>query len=59
LSRWKLDGDTVLLRSMGRGQEFVLDCQNYPDAIQWLSQLLLLEGTGKQIYLEKDPLTNG
>jgi hypothetical protein len=46
LSRWKLDGDTVLLRSVGRGQEFVLDSQEYPDAIQWLSQLLHLEDTG-------------
>jgi hypothetical protein len=42
LSRWKLDRDTVLLRSVGRGQEFVLDCQDSPAAVQWLYQLLCL-----------------
>ncbi|HZT99503.1 MAG TPA: hypothetical protein VFA10_07585, partial [Ktedonobacteraceae bacterium] len=47
LSRWRLDGDSVLLRSVGRGQEFVLDCQDYPEAIQWLAQLLRLEDTDK------------
>lgn len=51
LNRWKLDGDSVLLRSAGRGQEFVLDCRDYPDAIQWLAQLLCLEGTGERTYL--------
>ncbi|MFL5694718.1 MAG: hypothetical protein ACJ795_23245 [Ktedonobacteraceae bacterium] len=46
LHRWKLDGDTVLLNTVGRGQEFVLDCQDYPEAIQWLSQLLRLYDIG-------------
>jgi len=40
LNRWTPDGDEVLLHSVGRGQEFVLDCEDYPEAIQWLDQLL-------------------
>ena len=45
LNRWELNGDTVLLRSVGRGQEFVLDCQEYPEAVQWFCQLLSLHKT--------------
>lgn len=41
-----MDGDTVLLNTVGRGQEFVLDCQDYPEAVQWLSQLLCLYDIG-------------
>ncbi len=40
LSRWQKEEDAVLLNSAGRGQEFVLDCQEYPEAIHWLSRLL-------------------
>lgn len=54
LSRWELNGDTVLLRSVGRGQEFVLDCQEYPEAVQWLCQLLSLYDTVEQT---RTPLT--
>ena len=40
-SRWKrLDKDHVRLKSVGRGQEFVLDCDDYPEAIPWLAGLL-------------------
>ncbi len=42
LRRWKLEEDYVLLNSVGRGQEFVLDCQDYPEAIDWLTSLLCL-----------------
>lgn len=38
--RWNPQGDMVWLKSVGRGQEFVLDCQEYPDALSWLCQLL-------------------
>jgi Nucleotide modification associated domain 3 len=47
-SRWARDGDAVLLRTVGRGQEFVLDCQEYPEAIQWLCHLLCLSDTPRQ-----------
>jgi putative DNA base modification enzyme with NMAD domain len=48
LSRWKLNGNTVLLHSVGRGQEFVLDCEVYPEAIEWLCELLHLYYTVEQ-----------
>ncbi len=48
LSRWARDKDAVLLRTVGRGQEFVLDCQEYPEAIQWLCHLLCLSDTVEQ-----------
>ncbi|HEX6482072.1 MAG TPA: hypothetical protein VF043_24780 [Ktedonobacteraceae bacterium] len=37
LSRWESRQEHVLLNTVGRGQEFVLDCQDYPEAIAWLS----------------------
>jgi hypothetical protein len=40
-----MDGDTALLQSAERGQEFVLDCEDYPEAIQWLSQLVHISET--------------
>ncbi len=40
-SRWKtLNKDRIRLNSVGRGQEFVLDCDDYPEAIPWLASLL-------------------
>lgn len=45
LSRWKRDEEKVLLQTVGRGQEFVLDSEDYPEAVQWLYQLLLLSNT--------------
>ena len=40
LSRWRIEKDYVLLNSVGRGQEFVLDCQEYPEAVNWLTGML-------------------
>ncbi len=37
MNRWKkLQRGTVSLRSVGRGQEFVLNCDEYPEAAEWL-----------------------
>ncbi|HZC05151.1 MAG TPA: hypothetical protein VE338_05890 [Ktedonobacterales bacterium] len=33
------DGQTVLLHSAAPGQEFVLDCEEYPEALPWLARL--------------------
>ncbi len=33
--RWTRHGDHVLLRSAARGQEFVLDTADYPEAVAW------------------------
>ena len=42
LSKWELKGDAALLQSVGRGQEFVLDCDDYPEAIKWLFEIVKL-----------------
>ena len=39
-SRWQLGDRSVLLRNVGQGQEFVLDCEHYPEAVDWLATLL-------------------
>ena len=36
MDRWKKDKKGVLLHTVGRGQEFVLDCENYPDVLNWI-----------------------
>ncbi len=38
--RWRRDGDRVLLESVSRGQEFVLDTREYPEASGWAASLL-------------------
>jgi len=38
--RWTAKGDRVLLRASSRGQEFVLDTLEYPEAIAWARGLL-------------------
>ncbi|HLX56075.1 MAG TPA: hypothetical protein VKR83_03545 [Ktedonobacteraceae bacterium] len=40
LSRWTSREDHALLRSAGRGQEFVLDCDEYPEAQKWLAGVI-------------------
>lgn len=39
-SRWRRDGDHVDLHSAARGQEFVLDTEWYPEAVEWVRGLL-------------------
>lgn len=39
LDRWTDDGADVLLKSVARGQEFVLDCESRPQASDWLMKL--------------------
>jgi hypothetical protein len=40
LSRWRLTHTTTRLNAVSRGQEFVLDCKHYPEALEWLCKLL-------------------
>jgi hypothetical protein len=35
-----MKGNNVELRSVGRGQEFVLDCNQYPEAKEYLMEIL-------------------
>lgn len=38
--RWSLQDQRALLRTVGRGQEFVLDTAEYPEVLLWVSELL-------------------
>lgn len=38
--RWQQDGDSLALKSVHRGQEFVLDMDHYPESLPWLADLL-------------------
>ena len=38
--RWHRDKKGVLLKTVGRGQEFVLDCEYYPKALNWIKNIL-------------------
>lgn len=39
-ARWENADGGVMLSSVSRGQEFVLNCDDYPEAIGWLEELL-------------------
>ena len=41
LERWEQRADYVLLKNVNQGQEFVLDCAAYPEAAQWLANLIV------------------
>jgi len=45
LNRWTLTNNYSTLKTVGRGQEFVLDCKDYPMAKSWAMDLIL---TGTQ-----------
>jgi len=38
--RWQKRDDRTMLKSVARGQEFVLDCDEYPEAINWVCDLI-------------------
>ncbi len=40
MRRWRRGTNSVYLKTVGRGQEFVLDCDSYPPALDWLKELL-------------------
>ena len=43
LARWQRTERGTRLKTVARGQEFILDCREYPEAIDWLK--MLLEGS--------------
>ena len=47
--RWRRDANNAYLRSVGRGQEFVLDLAHYLEAIGWLSGLVSDIGSDTRI----------
>jgi hypothetical protein len=40
LALWEQDKNYAYLRSVGRGQEFVLDTTDYPEAVGWVEDLI-------------------
>lgn len=38
--RWREGGDYVALQAVARGQEFVLDTADYPEALTWVADLI-------------------
>lgn len=47
LQRWTRDGDRVLLQTVGRGQEFVLDTADYPEAPAWIREVMAQGGASR------------
>ena len=37
---WRREDGYTLLRTAGRGQEFVLDCEEYPEAVEWAGSII-------------------
>ncbi len=37
---WRHEDGYTLLRTAGRGQEFVLDCEQYPEAVEWAASII-------------------
>ena len=42
--RWVRRNDCVYLQTVSKGQEFVLDCREYPEATQWVFHLIERHG---------------
>ena len=40
MKRWQKYEDRTELKSVARGQEFVLDCDEYPEAVKWACNLI-------------------
>jgi hypothetical protein len=40
LDRWEKSGQCTYLRAVSRGQEFILNCDEYPEAIPWVRDIL-------------------
>lgn len=45
--RWRRQGERTELKTVARGQEFILDCDEYPEAVGWVRDLLRKEQFGK------------
>lgn len=41
LKRWSPEESTTTLQSVGKGQEFVLNTEHYPEAIDWARELIM------------------
>lgn len=43
-SRWTVGDGSGLMQSVGKGQEFVLHCNDYPESFDWVSSLIASHG---------------
>ena len=48
-SRWTSDHNYTDLRSVGRGQEFILDTTDYPEAVEWARSLIAEHTAGQSL----------
>jgi len=46
-SRWSFDKSYTNLKSVGRGQEFILDTTDYPEAVDWTKSLIAEHSHGR------------
>ena len=51
-SRWTQQGDSVLLQTVAKGQEFMLNCEHYPESESWIKDLFASFAQG---HLENHP----
>jgi hypothetical protein len=42
MERWRMTAEGAELKAVAKGQEFILDCDEYPEALSWLSYVLRL-----------------
>jgi hypothetical protein len=42
--RWTAGQGNALMQSVGKGQEFVLHCNDYPESHDWVSSLIASHG---------------
>ncbi|MCY3728391.1 MAG: hypothetical protein OXF97_05260 [Nitrospira sp.] len=47
VQRWRRQGERTELKTVSRGQEFILDCDEYPEAVGWACDLLQKQQFGK------------
>ena len=45
--RWRRQGERTVLKAVSKGQEFILDCEEYPEAVRWVCDLLQKQQFGK------------
>lgn len=58
MRRWTICEDCVMLKSVDKGQEFVLDCDYYPEAAEWLKNLLESQNLNGNLCGSADKILN-
>lgn len=58
MRRWTICEDCVMLKTVDKGQEFVLDCDYYPDAAGWLTNLFEVQNSIGNLCGSTDNIQN-